>query len=46
MWSMILLGLVIWGGIGLLWILAFNILGLGYNAYDAEADKVTGRSQL
>lgn len=44
MWSMILMGLMIWGGVGLLWILAFNVLGLKYDAADPDAEQVPGGS--
>lgn len=44
MWSKILLALLIWGGVGLLWILAFNVLGLKYDTADPEAEQVPGNS--
>ena len=38
MLSSILMALLVWGGAGLLWIVAFHVLGLGFGPSDSETE--------
>ena len=39
--SSILMVLVVWGGVGLLWIVAFHALGLGFGPSDSETESAS-----